>query len=786
LVLDGDISHLCFGDISYIEQALQFLEGRSGMEAATPPAAEDEKTDPMIGRTVSHYRVSEKLGEGGMGVVYKAEDTKLKRVVALKFFSTQTLGTEEEKIRFVREAQAAAALDHPNVCTIHEIESFGDQTFIAMAYIDGKSLEKKLESGPFDVGEALDIAIQVAEGLQEAHEKGVVHRDIKAANIMVTSKGHARIMDFGLAKLTGQTRLTKTATIMGTVAYMSPEQAHGETTIDHRTDVWSLGVVLYEMLTGKPPFDAPTDAGLIYKIVHEDPEPLTDLRSEIPASLGQAVLKMLQKDPRDRYENMGALISDLKSIRSGATPTIVLEDKPAPSIAVLPFVDMSPQKDQEYLCDGISESLINALTQLGDLRVIARTSAFSFKGQSLDVREIGKKLNVRTVLEGSVQKAGNKVRVTAQLVNTAGGQHLWSEKYDRDMQDIFAIQDEISDAIVDKLKPKLFGEKKARLTKREAVDIEVYDLYLRGRWFWNKRTAEGLKRSIEYYERAIERDPDYALAYVGLADACLVLPTWTPRGARHSYLKGKELALKALEIDEGLAEAHTSLAFFTAVCDHEWERAVTGYKRAIELNPGYTLAHSWYAILLSWIGRFEEAIKETRQALELDPLSLAANFYAGVVLLNAREYDRAIEMLQKTIELDPHFPLTRALLGKTYQGKSMYEEALAEYQREDVVGGSFLPAASTGVVYVRIGERDKALHVLEDLLRQSKEQYVSPYGLATLCFALGDNDKGFELLEKAYGELNLMMCFMKVDADLDAIRSDPRYLAMLRKMNLDE
>jgi len=448
---------------------------------------------------------------------------------------------------------------------------------------------------------------------------------------------------------------------------------------------------------------------------------------------------------------------------------------------------MSPEKDQEYFCDGLAEELINALTQIKDLHVVARTSAFSFKDKQLDVRDIGRKLNVETVLEGSVRKAGNRLRITGQLVNVADGYHLWSERFDREMDDVFAIQDEITLAIVDKLKPNLLRAEKAKLARRQTVDLEVYDLYLKGRWFWNKRTEQGLRKSIEYFEQAIEKDPNYALAYAGLADVYIVLPTWTPEPPKGIYLKAKELTLKTLEIDDGIAEAHASLGFLMGMCDHDWKGAEREYKRAIELNPGYGQAHSWYAVTLSLLERFDEAFKEAEQALELDPLSLTRHFYAALILNNVRDYDQAIEVLQRALEMDPNFPTTRVRLADAYARKSMYEEALAEYQKEATFRtGAFLSEIGTGIVYARIGERQKAEEILGDLLRQSEDKYITPYGLAKLCFALGENDKGFKWLEKAYEELDIMLGRIKVDADLDSMRSDPRFKALLKKMNLDK
>jgi TolB-like protein/Tfp pilus assembly protein PilF len=587
-----------------------------------------------------------------MGVVYKAEDTKLERTVALKFLSRQTLGTEEERIRFVREAKAAAALDHPSICTVYEIDEAEGQTFMAMACLYGQSLAERIRSGPLDVGEAVDIALRVAEGLKHAHKRGIVHRDIKPANIMVTEDGQAKIMDFGLAKLIGRTRLTKTATVMGTVSYMSPEQAGGDS------------------------FDAETDTGLIYKIVHEAPEPITNHRSDIPGSLASLVEKAMQKDPQSRYGDAEELIADLESVKSEAS---VSAGSSSPSIAVLPFANMSADPDQEYFCDGLAEELINALTQIEDLHVVARTSAFSFKGQQLDVREIGRKLNVATVLEGSVRKAGNRLRITGQLVNVADGYHLWSEKYDRNMDDIFAIQDEISEAIVSKLKPTLLRSEKAKLGKRQTMPIETYDLYLKGRYFLNKSSDDALKKAVDYFEQALAIDPDYAQAYAGLADAHLVLPIYSFSRPQDTYRKGRRAAIRALEIDD--------TRMVKSMYDWDWKGAEKELKKAIELNPGYAAAHFAYAQHLRFMNRLDEAIAEIGIARELNPLSLEINRELGSILIWAGQYDRAIEAFRKAIEMDPNHRYAHMLLGMAYLQKSMTDEALREFEREKEVLG---------------------------------------------------------------------------------------------------
>ncbi|MGB6865343.1 MAG: protein kinase, partial [Candidatus Aminicenantaceae bacterium] len=516
----------------------------------------------MNKKNISHYKILEKIGEGGMGVVYKAEDMKLRRTVALKFLPAELTRDEEAKERFVQEAQAAAAIDHPNICIIYEINESEGKTFISMAYIKGQSLKEKIASGPVELEEVLDIAIHTAEGLKEAHENGIVHRDIKPANIMLTKKGQVKIMDFGLAKLSWGVDLTKTATIMGTVAYMSPEQASGEKA-DQRTDIWSLGCVLYEMLAGQRPFKGTHDQAAIYSIMNEEPEPVSSLRKDIPVGFEMILHACLQKDPRNRYRDMEALLSDLRSIdledKTQILTAVRALDEP-PSIAVLPFVNMSADPENEYFSDGLSEAIINSLTKIKGFKVVARTSAFSFKGKDVDIRDIGKQLDVNKVLEGSVQKAGNRLRITAQLINVSDGYHLWSERFDRNMDDVFAIQDEISLAIVDNLKLNLLKGEKTKLIKRYTNDSEAYSFYLKGRYFYNKRTEEDMKRSVEYFERALEKDPKFALPYAGLADAYATFGFyhWWPFEEARS--KSKEFVLKGLEVDDTVGETHGAYA----------------------------------------------------------------------------------------------------------------------------------------------------------------------------------------------------------------------------------
>jgi serine/threonine-protein kinase len=750
----------------------------------------------MIGKTLSHYRVLKKLGEGGMGEVYLAEDTKLKRRVALKFLPTQYASDEEFKTRFKREAQAAAALNHPNVITIHEVAEHESRPYIAMEYVQGESLKDLSVGKDLSISRIIDIGIQICEGLAKAHPAGIVHRDIKPQNILIDKDGRVRILDFGLAKLKRDAMLTQIGTTVGTVAYMSPEQARGEE-VDHRTDIWALGVILYEMLTGQMPFKGEHDQAVIYSILNTYPQPISALRPEMPYELEQVVNNSLTKDREERYQQIGDTLTDLRSVKdafqSGVTRSLRVETEPSPSIAVLPFTNLSADKEQEYFCDGMAEEIINALTHLEGLRVVARTSAFSFRGKEIDIREIGRKLNVKTLLEGSVRKAGSRLRITAQLVNVADGYHLWSERYDRDIEklccpgDIFSIQDEISLAIVDKLRVKLLGGEKTKILKRHTRDLDAFNLYLKGRYFWGKRTEESLKKSIEHFNQAIEKDPNYALAYAGLADAYITLQDYSLLSPKPLRQKAKEAAKKALDIDATLAEAHNSLAH-VMFREWDWEGGKREHKRAIELNPNYASAHHWYALLLSYAGRFDEAIAEMKKAWELDPLSLIINRNLGLVLYFARRYDQAVEQLQKTLEMDPGFSFAHAILGRAYLQKSMYQEALLELRKESDVRGDWHPLVETweGIACVKLGKRSEAQRIMGDLVERAKQAYISPVILAGLHFALGEIDQGFEALERAYNQRDSRLFEMKVHPEFDGVRSDPRFKKLLKKIGLEK
>jgi len=741
----------------------------------------------MIGQTISHYKILEKLGGGGMGVVYKAEDTKLKRTVALKFLPPDLTRDDDAKERFVHEAQAASALDHNNICTIHEIDETEDgQIFICMAYYEGETLKKRVTSDQLSVNSVIDIAIQIAQGLAKAHEHGITHRDIKPANVMITKDGVVKIVDFGLAKLAGQKGLTKTGTTMGTVAYMSPEQAQGIDT-DHRTDVWSLGVVLYEMLTGQLPFRAEYEQAVIYSILNEDAKPMADLRTEVPMELERIVSKAMAKSPDERYQRVDEMLAMLRALskKLEAGQVTTTEITPA-SIAVLPFVDMSPQKDQEYFCDGMAEELIDALTKLEGLRVVSRTSAFQFKGQAYDIRKIGEKLNVSHVLEGSVRKAGNKLRITAQLINVEDGYHLWSEKYDRELEDIFAIQDNIARTIVNTLKIKLVGEPETPLIKRYTENLEAYNLYLKGRYFWNKRHQGGLQQAMQYFNQALEKDPTYALAYVGLADCFIILGFYTYLPPNEAFPKAKALAQKALEIDDMLAEAHTSLGFVKWAYDWDWLEAEKELQRALDLNPSYATGHWWYSLFLMTMGRTEESLAEIKKALELDPLSLVINSTAAYMFYFARQYDRAINQCHKSLQMEPNFGIAHIFLGWAYEQKSMYEEAIAAFRKGAALLGGGPFNALLARTYALSGRIDETHELLKELNELPKERYVGAYQMAMIYMALDEKDQVFDRLQMAYNERHCWLVELKVDPIFESLRSDPRFTALLGKVGLEK
>jgi serine/threonine protein kinase/Tfp pilus assembly protein PilF len=741
------------------------------------------------------YKILGEVGRGGMGIVFKAEDTKLKRTVALKFLPPELTSDRQALERFVQEAQAAAALDHPNICTVYEINEADGQTFIAMAFIEGKSLRERILEGPLEIAEAVHIAAQVAEGLRAAHEKGIIHRDIKPANIMLTGRGLVKIMDFGLVKMEWGADVTKTPSLIGTVAYMSPEQARSEK-VDVRTDIWALGCVLFEMLSGRRPFKGLNDQAFLYSILHDTPQPIADLRPDVPAGLEKILQMCLQKDPRNRFQDAAGLILSLKEIDLGeraASSTLTPPPHPMPSIAVLPFADMSPQKDQDYFCEGIADELINALTRLKELRVVARTSAFALKGMNLDVREIGRMLNVKAILDGSLRKSGNRLRITAQLIDVENGYHVWSEKYDRDMDDIFVIQDEISLAIVDGLKVKLLAGEKTALGKRHTDDPEAYNLYLKGVHFLSKVNVEGFQKATEFFRAAADKDPDFALAYSGMANVFAFSSNLNFAPPHEMWPKTKAALQKALELDPDLADAHALAANCALWYDLDWDKAETSFRQTLALNPGNAMAHGQYAFFCQNRKRFDEMLREIKIAQNLDPLMPLFNFWSLAAHVVARRPDAAIEEFRKAVKLDSKLGMAYLHAGLAYSQKKLYDQAIAAFQKAAELGVS--PEWTDGnlvLVYTAKGERDKADKCFERLITPDKTSLVSFIQLGWLWGSRGDLDRAFECFDKGFAERDPLAPFFHVYTDLlseiftlGPIRKDPRYLALLRKWKLD-
>lgn len=783
----------------------------------------------MIGKTVSHYRILKQLGVGGMGVVYEAEDLHLKRHVALKFPPAEAIGTKDALERFRREARSASALNHPNICVIHEIGEQDGEPFIAMELMKGRVLKNMINGKPMEIDAVLDLGSQIADALDAAHAERIIHRDIKPANIFVTDRGQAKLLDFGLSKHSStepsdteipttsvEDSLTKTGVTLGTVSYMSPEQARGQK-LDTRSDLFSFGVVLYEMATGFPPFGGRSAAELLEAIFTRQPAAPVRMNTKIPVRLEEIIAKAMEKDRNLRYQSAAEMRTDLQRIKTTqpgrptspstgvpwiplATIFVVLlaallfylripskasmlgKKISAPSntrtsIAVLPFANTSPEKDQEYFSDGLSEELTDVLAKNPKLQVTSRTSAFSYKGKDVDIKTIAEKLNVTHVLEGSVRKAGNELRITTQLIDVATDSTVWSQTYDRqEIKNIFALQDEIANSVAVALKRKLEG---SRASQAKPVNPEAYNAYLQGRYLWDRRGKEDLENAGTHYQRALQIDPTDARAWAGLARVHYAQGDKGFVDVNLAFTQARKETERALQLDPLLAEAYADLGWIQASYDLDWEGANASYHRALELEPNNSDVLSPGGRIACALGQFEDGIAMSAKAVSLDPLSITAHDNACLCNYHAGRWLEAEKEVRKVLELSPQYPGAHLILARIYLAQSRLEEAFAEAQKESAPAWHRMGLA---MAYYALGQKKQADDMLNDYIRAYSNE--SAYQIATIYAFRKQPDQAFEWLERAYKQRDPGLPEIKVDPVLRTLNHDPRWSIFLKKINL--